>query len=135
MQVFIIRSFFINSIGLTVPAAFPYTTIMERIFAATSTGVDIGTAFQPAAKFKDIGSLVSVIVQNAFVFAGIIALVLLVVGGFGIIASAGSGDTKQMEKGKSAITGAVIGLLIIVGSFWIIQILEKLTGIPLLPLQ
>ena len=106
---------------------------MERIFAQTTDGVDIGSVFQPAAKFKDIGSLVTVIVQNAFVFAGIIVLVLLVIGGFGIIASAGSGDTKRLEKGKSTITGAVIGLLIVVGSFWIIQILETLTGIKLLP--
>jgi len=107
----------------------PYTVIMKQVFAQ---GVDIGTAFAPAAKFDTIGSLVSVIVQNAFVLAGVIAFVLLVVGGFGIIASAG-GDTKGLEKGKQAITGAVLGLVVIIGSFWIIQIIQVLTGRQLLP--
>ena len=102
---------------------------MERVFAA----VDIESVFSPAKNFRDIGSLVSVIVPNVFLLTGIIAFVLLILGGFGFIVGAGAGDTKRMEQGKKGITGAVIGLLVIIGSFWIIQILEKLTGIPLLP--
>jgi hypothetical protein len=99
----------------------------------TPTPVDIGSAFAlNGSRFDSIGSLVSVIVQNAFMVAGVIAFVLLVVGGFGIIASAG-GDSKSLEKGKQAITGAAIGLIVIIGSFWIIQILEVLTGQTLLP--
>jgi len=100
---------------------------MDRVFAA----IDIETEFAPAKNFSDVGSLVSVIVKNAFMLAGVIALVLLVMGGFAMIASAGSGDTKQMEKGKQTITGAVIGLVVIVGSFWIIQIIGTLTGLPM----
>jgi hypothetical protein len=105
---------------------------MEQVYAQVTTPIEIGTAFTPASKFPDFGSLVSVIVQNAFMLAGILAFVLLVVGGFGIIASAG-GDPKGLEKGKQAVTGAVIGLIVIVGSFWIVQIIEVLTGIKLLP--
>jgi len=110
----------------------PYTEYMNQVFAATSLPpVDIGTAFAPATKFTTIGSLVSVIVQNAFMLAGVLAFVLLVIGGFGIMASTG-GDTKGLEKGKQAITGAVLGLVVIIGSFWIIQLLEVLTGKQLL---
>ena len=75
------------------------------------------------------------IVQNAFVLAGIIAFVLVIAAGFGMIVGAGSGDTKQLEQGKKAITAAVLGLIIIVGSFWIIQIIETITGQTLLPLK
>jgi hypothetical protein len=57
---------------------------------------------------------------------------LLVIGGFGMIASAG-GDSKSLEKGKQAITGAVLGLVVIIGSFWIVQLVQVLTGITLLP--
>jgi hypothetical protein len=103
---------------------------MEKVFAQTP--VDIGTAFAPAKSFNTIGSLVSVIVKNAFMLAGVIAFVLLVIGGFGMIAGAG-GDSKSLEKGKQAVTGAVIGLIVIIGSFWIIQIIEVLTGKTLLP--
>ena len=104
---------------------------MTQVFAQ---GVDIGSSFAPAKSFDTIGSLISVVVQNAFVIAGIIAFVLMVVGGFGIIVGAG-GDPKQLEKGKQAITAAVLGLIVIIGSFWIIQILEVLTGKTLLPVK
>jgi hypothetical protein len=103
---------------------------MENVFA-----VDIKEVFTPAKNFDTIGSLVSVIVQNAFVLAGIIAFVLLIFGGLGFIMSAGSGDAKQMEQGKKAITGTVVGLIIVVASFWLIQVIEKLTGMTLLPLK
>ena len=94
--------------------------------------VDIGTIFAPANTFKDFGSIVTVIVKNAVVFAGIIAFILLVVGGLGVIAGAGSGDTKQMEQSKRAITGAVVGLLIVVLSVLIVQVIATITGAPIL---
>jgi len=97
--------------------------------------VNIDQVFTPAQNFSKIGDLVSVIVQNAFVLAGVIAFVLVIAAGFGMIAGAGSGDTKQLEQGKKAITAAVLGLIIIVGSFWIIQIIETITGQTLLPLK
>lgn len=68
------------------------TIIMQHVFA-----VDIATVFAPAATFPDFGSLVSVIVKNAVVFAGIISFVLLILGGFSVIVGAGSGDTKKLE--------------------------------------
>jgi hypothetical protein len=97
---------------------------MERVYAQ----VNIGSEFPAVTRFKDIGSLVSVIVPNAFVLAGILIFILLVLAGFGMIAAAGSGDSKKLESGKKTITAAVIGLIVIVGSFWIIQIIESLTG-------
>jgi hypothetical protein len=114
--------------GLTGRCIIPYTVIMQHVFAQ---GVDIGQ-YAPGKSFTTIGSFVSVIVQNAFVLAGVIAFLLLVVGGFGMIASAG-GDSKKAEQSKQAITAAVLGLVVIIGSFWIVQVLEKLTGLTLLP--
>jgi len=105
-----------------------YTEIMDKVFAQ----VDIGQAFTPARSFPTFGDLVSVIVKNAFMFAGVITFVLLIFGGFGFIVGAGSGDTKKMEQAQKTITGAVVGLLLVVASYWIIQILEKITGVSLL---
>jgi hypothetical protein len=86
--------------------------------------------FSPSQNFTTFGDVVSVVVRNAFVLAGLISFVLVILGGFNIIVSAG--NTKKAESGKNAVTGAVIGLLVVVGSFWIIQIISRLTGIPLL---
>jgi hypothetical protein len=104
---------------------------MERVFAQVN--LSDPTVFAPAKNFSSLSPLVSVVISNAFVLAGIIAFILLIVGGFGIIAGAGSGDTKKMEQGKQAITGAAIGLIVIVGSFWIVQVIQTVTGVTLLP--
>jgi hypothetical protein len=68
---------------------------MQQIFA-----VDIATVFAPAGTFKDFGSIVSVIVKNAVVFAGIISFVLLVLGGFSVIVGAGSVTLKSSSRAK-----------------------------------
>lgn len=100
---------------------------MERIFAVDLQGLsDTFTAFDT------FGDLVSVIVRNAFVLAGIISFLLLVFGGFGVIIAAGSGDTKQLEKGKQTITYAALGLILVVTSYWIVQIIETVSGVSLL---
>lgn len=82
--------------------------------------------------YTQFGTFVEIIVRNAFVFAGVITFILLIFGGFGVIVAAGSGDTKKMEQGKKTVTSAIVGLFIVVGSFWIIQIIEKVTGIAIL---
>jgi hypothetical protein len=100
---------------------------MQQVFA-----VNIRDVFAPATTFNDFGSIVSVIVKNAVVFAGIISFVLLVLGGFSVIVGAGSGDTKKLEQGKKAVTGAVVGLLIVVLSVLIVQVIATVTGIPII---
>lgn len=94
--------------------------------------VDLKTVAPSLTTFDTFGKLVNVIVQNAFVLAGIISFVLLVFGGLSVIMGAGSGDSKKLDQGKQAITGAVVGLIIVVTSLWIVQIIEKLTGVSLL---
>lgn len=99
---------------------------MDHIFAVNLKELS------PAPKLTNIGTLVNIVLRNAFVIAGVVALFLLVFGGFGFIMSAGSGDSKGMEKGKQAITGAVIGLILIVLSASIVALIGTLTGQQLL---
>lgn len=94
--------------------------------------VNIIEVFAPAKTFSTFGDIVSVIVKNAFVFAGIISFILLILGGFGVIVGAGSGDTKKLESSKKAVTGAVIGLLIVVLSVLIVQVIATITGADIL---
>lgn len=100
---------------------------MERIFA-----VDLGGLSPTFAAFPTFGDLVSVIVRNSFVLAGIISFLLLVFGGFSVIMAAGSGDTKELEKGQKTITYAILGLILVVTSYWIVQIIEKVSGVNLI---
>lgn len=100
--------------------------------SGSNGGVDIQKLISPAEKFSTFGVLVTVIVKNAFVLAGVISFILLIFGGFGVIVGAGGGDTKKLEQSKQTITYAVIGLIIVVTSYWIVQVIEKLTGLNLL---
>lgn len=100
---------------------------MERILA-----VNLQETSKTFDSFTTFGSLVNVIIQNAYVLAGVISFLLLVFGGLGVIIAAGSGDTKQLEKGKQTVTYAVLGLILVVTSYWIVQIIQKVSGISLL---
>lgn len=81
---------------------------------------------------RGVGSLVSVILSNSIVIAGVIMFVLILIGGIGIISSAGSNDPQGAAKGQKMISGAVIGFLLIFASYWIIQIIEEITGLNIL---
>lgn len=96
---------------------------MEQVFA-----VNISSVFAPANTFPTFGAVVSVVVKNAFVLAGIISFILLIIGGFGVIMGSGSGDTKQMEQAKKTVTGAVAGLIIVITSVLIVQLIATITG-------
>jgi len=100
---------------------------MHRIFAAGGDSVKLGE-FSISKSIPDLGTLTNIILRNAFVIAGVVALFLLIFGGFGFIMAAGSGDAKGMEKGKGAITAALIGLALVAMSASIVALIGTLTG-------
>lgn len=100
---------------------------MERVFA-----VSLQSLSPTFSTYGSLGSLVSVIVKNAFILAGVLSFILLIAGGFGIITGAGGGDAKKMEAAKGRMTGAIIGLLLVVGSVLIVRIISVITGVDIL---
>ena len=52
---------------------------------------------------------------------------MLLAAGFTLLTSAG--DAKKMEQGKSRLTNALIGFLIIFTAYWFTQIMGKIFGI------
>lgn len=91
--------------------------------------LDIGEKFgSPFGETKNIGNLISVILNSSFAIAGIIILFLFIFAGYSLIAGAGSNDPQSIEKGKKAITSAIIGFIIILAAYWIIRIIEIITG-------
>jgi hypothetical protein len=95
------------------------------------TGVNIATAY-PLARipaFGSIGGLISFFVPTVLLIGGILCFVIIVVAGFGVIGNAG-GDPHAAEGRKMIITYAMIGLVIMFASYWILQILNGITGKP-----
>lgn len=99
-------------------------------------GFNIGEALfgEHSGLTKEItlGDIISNILPNIYIFAGIILFFLLVGGGLMFIVSAGREDPEGAGKGKKAITAALMGFLIIFASYWIIQIIKVITGIDFL---
>lgn len=86
----------------------------------------------PLTKLEDVGSLVSIIVNAAFVLAGIVLFFFFIFGGISIIAGAGKDNPEQAAKGKQAITSALLGFIVVFASYWIVQLIEVITGIVIL---
>lgn len=96
-------------------------------------GGKAGTGIEGAAGFQEgIGGIISTLINNIYILAGIILFVLLIVGGLGFIMGAGSNNPEQAKKSKQAITSALIGFAVIFCSYWIIRIIEILTGFQIL---
>jgi len=99
--------------------------VINPVFAQ----VDIKTSYSLAGIFPDLGTLVSVLLFNAYVLAGVVFFLLILFGGFGIIMGSSGGNPEQTAKGGKAVAAALGGFLIIFLSYWIIRIIEVITGI------
>lgn len=83
-----------------------------------------------ASYYPAVSSFLNLLVPVAFIIAGLILLFLLIGGGFSIVAS--GGNAKSVESGKNQIMSAIIGFVIIFAAYWIIQIVQAFTGVPIL---
>jgi len=106
--------------------------MVKRVLA-----VDIGKEFMignaPIAdRFPNLGKLISVLLPNVYILAGILLFLLAIAGGYGIIMGAGKGDTGQVGKGQKALTAVIVGFVIVFASYWIIQIIQVITGLKIL---
>jgi hypothetical protein len=82
----------------------------------------------PIGQSVSLGSLVGNIFSFGITVAGIIMVFLFIGGGLGMIAGAGSGDAQAAAKGKQAVTWALIGFIVVFTAYWIIRIIEVLSG-------
>ena len=74
------------------------------------------------------GGIVSRFLQFLFPLAGLILFVMLIWGGFEILAKSTQG-TKALEAGKNRITAALVGFLLLFATYWMAQIIETIFGI------
>jgi len=84
--------------------------------------IDIPDAFD-----RDIGDFFSLALQVVLVVAGILVFAYLIWGGIEWITS--GGDSGKTEKARNKITGAIIGLIILVSAYAIFQLVLGLLGI------
>ena len=91
-------------------------------------GVDIAENWPLANQFPKLGELVSKLFPLALLVAGIIFFGLVIVAGFNLMTGAGSDDAHKKEKWRQVLTSGAIGLLIIFASYFILQVINFITG-------
>jgi hypothetical protein len=78
--------------------------------------------------FKTPASMVNLLVSNAFVVAGGFIFVLILIGGFKFL----SDEAKGLDEAKTLWTNAGIGFAVLFGAYWVVQIVQILTGVQIL---
>ena len=81
-------------------------------------------------QFKSVGALISAWLPNIYILGGILVLILIIASGFMWITNAG--DIKKIEESQKILTFAIMGFIFLFASYWIIQIVQILTGVPIL---
>lgn len=91
--------------------------------------VDISSTYgTPWGVRETTGSLVSLVLNSGIALAGIIVLFTFIFSGIKIIGGAGNNDPKAAAQGKQALTYAIIGFIVVVTAYWIIRLIEVITG-------
>lgn len=91
--------------------------IASPAFAVTLTN-PLGTT--------DVNVLTARIIKSVLGVVGVIALIVIIYGGFEMLTSAG--NEERVKRGREALLWAVIGIAIIFGSYGILQAVLKALG-------
>lgn len=78
------------------------------------------------AQLTDLSSYIGNVLIAIIPLIGVISFIMILVGGFTFLAGAGNPDS--MKKGKAIMGGAIAGIVMAIGSWLILLLIEKLTG-------
>jgi len=94
-----------------------------------AVGVDpsyCNSAFQNCNAGNSVGGLIRTVINWLLGIAFGVAILFLIIGGFWYVVSAGNEETA--EKGKSTAVNAIIGIVIIILSYVVINVVANLVS-------
>lgn len=110
-----------------------YTATTDSLIAQ----INLGEAYKlrvdgpPVAEvYGTPADLINALLPNIYVFAGILLFVFIFAAGFKMVMN--PSDKKSAEEGKKAFFYAIGGFILLIASFWIMQIIGVLTGVDVL---
>jgi hypothetical protein len=80
-----------------------------------------------------IEPLLKNVIGSLAYLAGIALFIMLLVGGFSFLFA--GGDQKKLEKAKTTLSAAVIGIVIMIVAFLILKTIEIFTGVNVTTVQ
>lgn len=88
----------------------------------------------PGTVFTDSDTLLTTAVSRILLFAiplaGLIFLVMIIASGFTMLTSVG--EPGKIQSATKTLTNSLIGLLLVIAAYFIIQILEAVFGLTIL---
>lgn len=79
------------------------------------------------AKFSDLEIIFKNILGLLIPFAGVVIFVMILIGGFKYLTSAG--DPKATASAGQTITWAIVGLLFLIGAWLVLLFIKEITGV------
>lgn len=107
-------------------------TIIPDVSAASSTATSSTLPADTTCATQVIGTLSCIpyfirnVVNAGFILAAVIAVVLIIISGIRLVLS--GGDPEKVARAKRSLTFTVIGLVIILLAFVIINLVSRITG-------
>jgi uncharacterized membrane protein len=83
-----------------------------------------------AMRFPTLGSVIGEGLKYVYVIAGLILLIMLIMGGITLMTAAG--DQNKTKQGYGMISSGLIGFLIIFISYFVAQIVQVALGVKFL---
>lgn len=108
--------------------------IVRQVFAQTSiTGPQewgegpTGCQYQGVATIQGIECLIANVLSVAITLIGVTGFVMMIFGAFRYLIS--GGNSKETESAQKTLTYAVIGLVVALSSFIILNLIVQFTGV------
>lgn len=74
-----------------------------------------------------IPAIFRILIDAALLFAGVVALFFIIQSGLKFVLS--SGDPKKVEDARETFTYAIVGLIIVLLAFFIVNLVSYITGV------
>lgn len=68
------------------------------------------------------------VVMAVMQISGVVLFIMFIIGGYHLLLS--GGDPKKLEQGRNTLMYAILGLVLIVVAYLIIQLISVITGVP-----
>jgi hypothetical protein len=95
--------------GTTTKPKAPATTVCDTQLSGQLTNAGYT---EPLPKYCSTGSLYNKFINLAFYFAGIVAVIMIIYGGYLYMTS--QGNAAQTKKGRDVLTWAILGLIVVI---------------------
>ena len=103
---------------------------LVNLLIGTAYAADISAIGEEVTPFPDLGVLLASGIQIALLITGVVVLLMIILGGLQYVTS--GGDKEAAQAARERMTAAFIGLAIVVASYAVAAILEKVFGISII---